>query len=289
MRPLKVRGAPEPQYSRHDIPDEALGAYYRLIAPVMLPFVAGRPLNLFRCEKGRCFFQRNRSHPQTEARFEAPIRLVPIRQKNGRTEDYLCIEDEAGLIACADAQTAEFHGWGSPVSEVERPDRLVIDLDPGEATTFDDVRRAALQLRHSFNAIGLESWPLLSGGKGIHVVVPLRPDAEWPAVQQFARIFCTALAQADPDQFTVALSKLERRGRIFLDHLRNHRTATAILPYSARARTGAPVAAPLSWEEVETVVGPKAFTIYDFGELIERAGSRKLRGWGEAEQTLPLA
>jgi bifunctional non-homologous end joining protein LigD len=287
MRTLSIRGAPEPQYSRHDIPDEALQAYYRLVAGIMLPWVAGRPLNLFRCERGRCFFQRNRRHPETQERFDPPIRLLPIRQKNGRTEDYLWVDDVEGLIACADAATAEFHGWGSRVEDVERPDRLVIDLDPGAGTSFAQVRDAALQMRASFAAVGLDCWPMLSGGKGIHVIAPLTPRAQWPAVQEFARLFCTALATADPERFTVALPVAERRGRIFLDHLRNHRTATAVLPYSARARPGAGVAAPITWEEVEKIGSADAFRITDVATLLERASGRALRQWGTAGQELP--
>jgi bifunctional non-homologous end joining protein LigD len=287
MRPLKIRGAPEPQYSRHPIPDEALRAYYRLVAPIMLPWVRERPLNLFRCERGRCFFQRNRSHPATEASFDPPIRLLPIRQKNGRVEDYLWVEDEAGLVACADTDAAEFHGWGSLVDDVERPDRIVIDLDPGEGVTFETVRNAAMQLRRSFEAVGLQSWPLLSGGKGIHVVVPLAPRAEWPHVQAFAELFCSTLAAADPERFTISLPKAERAGRIFLDHLRNHRTATAVLPYSARARHGAPIAAPVTWRELGRIDRSDRFGMTDVEELLDRAESAALRGWGRSDQMLP--
>ncbi len=287
MRTLSVRGAPEPQYSRHPIPDEALRAYYRLVADIMLPWVGERPLNLFRCERGRCFFQRNRRHPETEERFDPPIRLLPIRQKNGRTEDYLWVDDADGLIACADAGTAEFHGWGSLVADVERPDRLVVDLDPGAGTSFAQVRDAALQMRRSFAAIGLVCWPMLTGGKGIHVVVPLTPRALWPEVQEFARLFCTALADADPRRFTVSLPVAERKGRIFLDHLRNHRTATAVLPYSARARPGAGVATPIAWSELEKFTRADAFAITDVARLLKRAAGRTLRGWGVADQALP--
>jgi bifunctional non-homologous end joining protein LigD len=170
---------------------------------------------------------------------------------------------------------------------VETPDRFVIDLDPGEGVTFDDVKAAALQLRRSFEAIGLESFPLLTGGKGIHVVVPLIPEAEWLRVRAFAKLFCTALADADPKRFTVSLPKQRRRGRIFLDFLRNHRTATAVLPYSARARDGAPVAAPVAWDELPRVMRASAYTIADVAALRRRAKTRPLAGWGKAEQRLP--
>jgi bifunctional non-homologous end joining protein LigD len=127
------------------------------------------------------------------------------------------------------------------------------------------------------------SW---TGGKGVHVVVPLEPAAEWPEVREFARSFCAGLAGAEPDRFTVALPKAKRRGRIFLDYLRNQRTSTAILPFSARARPGAPVAAPVSWEELETIESPRAFSIADADRLKRRAPV--LVGWGITAQRLPL-
>ena len=266
---------------------EALLAYYRAVAPLILPQIAGRPLNLLRCRGRYCHFQRNRNHPPTEQSFDPPIRSVPIRQKNGRTEEYLYVDSEDGLVACIESGAVEIHAWGSRVPEVERPDRIAIDLDPGEGVGFDETRSAARQVRLSLEAIGLESWPLLTGGKGIHVVVPFAPAGDWTKVREFARTFCTALAQAAPDRFTVALPIADRAGRIFLDYLRNQRTATAIMPWSLRARPGSPVAAPLSWAELDKVESPSAFGIDDVQALLKRARSRALAGWGESRQPLP--
>lgn len=163
----------------------------------------------------------------------------------------------------------------------------MIDIDPGSGVTFEDVKAAAHQLRRSFEAIGLTAFALLSGGKGIHVVVPIAPEATWPAVDSFARSFCTALAEAAPDRFTVALPKERRRGRIFLDFLRNHRTATAVMPYSARARDGSPVAAPVAWDELDGIERAGQFTIADVKKLLRRAKQKRLAGWGVADQRLP--
>jgi len=276
---------PEPTYEKPDISVRATTSYYELIATTMLPFLKGRLLNLFRCREGKCWFQRSRAHPPSGRDFKEPVKFEPVLQKNGRTEDYLYVTDAAGIVACAKVQTVEFHGWGSNAGAVEVPDRLVVDLDPGEGVGFADVRSAALQLRRSLEAIGLDSFALLTGGKGVHVVVPLEPEADWAEVREFAKTFCAALAQADPSRFTVALRKDQRRGRIFLDYLRNQRTATAIMPYSARARDGAPVAAPVTWEELAKIDRADAFTIADAEELLKRA--RKLRGWGRAKQELP--
>lgn len=278
---------PEPAYEKPDISVRATTLYYRIAAPVMLPFIAERLLNLFRCREGKCFFQRNREHPPTGREFDNLVHLQPVEQKNGRTEQYLYVTSAEQIVACATVQTVEFHGWGSRAGAIETPDRLVIDLDPDPELGFEAVKQAALQLRRSFDAVGLESFPLLSGGKGIHVVAPIRPEADWETVREFTRRFATALAEADPKRFTVALPKKERRGRIFLDFLRNQRTATAILPYSARGRSGMPVAAPVAWSELADLERSDAFTIGDIETLLERANSSALAGWGVADQRLP--
>jgi bifunctional non-homologous end joining protein LigD len=277
----------EPAYPKPAISVRATTAYYEAMAPLMLPFVGGRLLNLFRCREQRCYFQRSRAHPPSGRDFVEPVHFEAVAQKNGRTEDYLYVTDAAGIVACAKVQTVEFHGWGSRAGSVERPDRMVVDLDPGDGVTFDQVKDGALQVRRSLDAVGLESFALLTGGKGIHVVVPLTPEAEWPQVREFAKLFCTALATADPARFTVALPKAKRAKRIFLDFLRNQRTATAIMPYSARARDGAPVAAPVSWAELPALAQANAYSIADFLLLKKRAKRQEIGHWGKAEQRLP--
>ncbi len=277
----------EPTYEKPDISVRATTLYYEIAAPLMLPFVERRILNLFRCREGKCFFQRNSEHPPTGKEFDKLVHLQPIAQKNGRTEQYLFVETADEILACAKVQTVEFHGWGSRAGEVETPDRLVIDLDPDPLLGFDEVKDAAVQLRRSFEALGLESFALLSGGKGIHVVVPLEPVSDWDEVDGFAKSFCTALAEAAPERFTVALPKPQRRGRIFLDFLRNHRTATAVMPYSARARAGMPVAAPVAWDELRDIDRSDAFTIADAAQLLKRARSRSLKNWAVSAQRLP--
>ena len=161
----------------------------------------------------------------------------------------------------------------------------MIDLDPDPKLGFEAVKAAAFQVRRSFEAVGLESFALLTGGKGVHIVVPLEPEAQWDEVREFAKTFCTTLAEGAPDQFTVALPKPQRRGRIFLDFLRNQRTATAIQPYSARARAEMPVATPVDWDEFQEIERADAFTIADVEQLLERA--RRMKSWGGGAQTLP--
>jgi bifunctional non-homologous end joining protein LigD len=183
--------------------------------------------------------------------------------------------------------TIEFHGWGSSVADIEKPDRLVFDIDPDEGLSFGEVKRTARDLHRHLADMGLQSFPMVTGGKGLHVVVPLTPEAEWPQVKDFAQRFAIALATAEPERFTANLAKVKRKGRIFLDYLRNQRGATAIMPYSARAREGATVAAPISWDELDDLESGGRFTVRDGALLVERASSRALQGWGEASQVLP--
>ena len=247
--------------------------------------VANRPLTLIRCPQGRakkCFYQKHDAGTFGEA-----VHRIPIEEKKGEIEDYLYIVDQPGLITCVQMGVIEFHGWGSRIDPLERPDRLVFDLDPDEGLGFDPVRKAAKDLRRYLADIGLITFPMLTGGKGVHVIVPLRPKADWNQVKDFAHRFAVALATAEPERFTANLAKSSRKGRIFLDYLRNQRGSTAVLPYSARARESAPVAAPIHWEELDEMESGGRFTVRDAALLMERAGSRRLQGWGEADQVLP--
>jgi bifunctional non-homologous end joining protein LigD len=262
-----------------------LADYYEAVAGIALPWLANRPISLVRCPQGRarhCFFQKHDA-----GSFGDHVHHVDIKEKDGSTEPYLYIDDLDGVMACVQMGTIEFHGWGSMVADIEKPDRLVFDLDPDEGLDFGAVRKAAEDLKDHLADIGLTSWPMLSGGKGVHVVVPLTPKAEWPEAKSFCERFARALAQTEPDRFTANLKKATRKGKIFIDYLRNQRGSTAVLPYVARAREHAPVAAPVRWSELRDLDSARRFTIRDVDELIERANGRALRGWGVAEQVLP--
>ncbi len=208
-------------------------------------------------------------------------------EKNGEEEPYLYMDTPEGLLTCVQMGTIEFHGWGARIEDIEKADRLVFDLDPDEGLDFEAVRAAAFQFRDILAEMGLITFPMLTGGKGVHVIAPLIPDAEWPQVKDFAYRLAQAAAQMDPDKFTAALPKVQRKNRIFVDYLRNQRGATAVMPYSARAREAAPVAAPLTWKEMETIDKPSHFRITDARQLLKRAGLKSLQGWGRANQRLP--
>lgn len=271
---------PDAKASKGDLAD-----YYKEMGGLMLPWIAHRPLSLVRCPQGRakkCFFQKHHA-----GSFGEHVKEVPITEKDGGVEDYIYIEGVAGLLACVQMGTIEFHGWGSRIDPLEKPDRIIFDLDPDVGLEFIDVKKAAKDIQRTLADLALASFAMLSGGKGIHVYVPLSPRAEWPEVKDFARRFATALAQSQPDRFTATMSKEKRKGKIFIDWLRNQRGATSIALYSARARENAPVAVPVTWDELDDYDGAGHYTIKDTEKLIERANQSGLRHWGEAAQELP--
>jgi bifunctional non-homologous end joining protein LigD len=271
---------PGDQLTKGDLAD-----YYAAVEALMLIDMARRPISLIRCPQGRakhCFFQKHDSGTMGEH-----VKHVPVKEKDGSVEDYLYVEDARGILACVQMGTIEFHGWGSRVKPLEKPDRLVFDLDPDVGLDFGRVKEAAVRLRALLADLGLVTFPMLTGGKGIHIIAPLEASVAWPKVKNFAERFSRAIAEAEPEIFTANIRKNQRKGRIFLDWLRNQRGATAVMPYSARAREGAPVAAPIAWEDLDDFKGGNAFSIRDADELIERASSKLLSGWGQAEQALP--
>jgi len=273
---------PESGLTKGDLAD-----YYAAIEALMLVDTAKRPISLIRCPQGRakeCFFQKHDS-----GTMGPHVKHVPVEESDGEVQDYLYVQDAKGILACVQMGTIEFHGWGSKASRLEYPDRLVFDLDPDEGLDFGKVKAAAERLRALLADLGLVTFPMLTGGKGIHVIAPLDAKADWPKVKSFAERFSRAIAEAEPDMFTANIRKNQRKGRIFLDWLRNQRGATAVMPYSARAREGAPVAAPVAWEELDKLKSAAEFSIRDADKLLDRASSKLLAGWGQAKQKLPKA
>ena len=235
-----------------------VAAHYAAVADRMLPFARNRPVSLLRCPDGtagQCFFQKHRGDGMPPG-----LGTVAISDDKGDA-DYITLSTAAGLVAATQMGAIEFHIWGSRNTSLDQPDRIVFDLDPDEGLAFTVVRSAAFDLRDRLDDLGLPSVPMLSGGKGIHVIVPLRPKAEWETVKLFSRTIAVMLSDAEPDRFIATMSKAKRKGLIFIDWLRNERGSTAIAPYSLRARPGAKVAVPVTWEELASTKSAGAFDI----------------------------
>ena len=236
-----------------------LAAYWRQVAPLALPHIRGRPLSLVRCPEGSsqaCFFQRHHTRGMPPGLLSAPL-----RDSEGQLEEFLKIEDVAGLEAAAQIGALELHIWGSQASTVETPDRLVFDLDPDLSVSFAEVKRAARDFRALLEAAGLKTFPLLTGGKGIHVVAPLLPRLGWGELKSFARGVAMRLAKDEPQRFTAKMTKARRKGKVYIDYLRNERGASAIAPYSPRARETPSVATPVSWTELARIERADAYAI----------------------------
>ncbi|MDB5395977.1 MAG: ligD [Rhodospirillales bacterium] len=234
-----------------------LAEYLALVADRMLPHVTGRPISFVRCPGGTakaCFYQKH-----IETKLPPGIGSVTIKEKEG-TGDYLTIDNAEGLIGLAQMGVLEVHPWGSRADDVEKPDRLVFDFDPAPDVPFTWVVEAALAMRKRLEKLGLESFLKTTGGKGLHVVAPFKREHEWPLIKEFARAVATATA-AESDRYVTVMTKAKRTGKIFIDFFRNDRGATAVAPYSTRARPGAPVATPLHWREATPALTPSHFTV----------------------------
>jgi len=216
----------------------------------MLPYVSHRVLSIVRCPKGiaqTCFYKK---HPGPGS---LGIVTIPISTSDGKLEDYFYIENTSGLIAEAQMGTLEFHIWGSRVDELEKPDLMVFDLDPDEGMDLSRVREGVRDVKNILAELSLNSYLKTSGGKGYHVVVPLKPAAPWDGFHNFARRVAEVMEQKWPDRYTSNVRKAKRTNKIFIDWIRNGRGATSIAPYSLRARKGAGVSMPLAWAELDTV------------------------------------
>jgi bifunctional non-homologous end joining protein LigD len=235
--------------------------YYAGVASMMLPSLVRRPLSLLRCpsgiDAGECFFQRNPGRG-----LGKDIRPYEFKHK-GKKYDYLFIEDEKGLLEIVQMGTIEVHPWGATVDAIDYPDRMIFDLDPSPEVPFEAVKLAAQDLRKRLEAKGLESTLKCTGGKGLHVTVPLAGKDDWPTVKAWAGTLAAEMVTAAPEAYVATMTKAKRTGKIFIDFFRNDYTATAISDYGVRARPGAPVAAPLEWNELKKLKAGNQFTMKD--------------------------
>ncbi|HET8700226.1 MAG TPA: DNA ligase D [Nitrococcus sp.] len=273
-------------YPEQGVTKLALAHYYEAIQDWILPHLANRPLSLVRCPLGRnkqCFFQK---HPHQA--MAASIPRLAIKEKEG-SATYLYVRSIADLVALVQAGVLEIHPWGSRVDDVEHPDLMVFDLDPAPEVAWPELLRVAVGLRDRLQALGLASFPRTTGGKGLHLVVPLARAASWAEAKAFARAVAEHQAHDEPRRLTANLSKAKRHGRIFLDYLRNGRGATAIASYSTRARAGAPVAVPIGWHELSSVLRSDRYNIENLGRRLAALRTDPWEGFDAARRPITRA
>lgn len=244
-----------------------LADYYWAVAEWMLPQVADRPLSLVRCPDGSgkpCFFQKHVS-----GALPRGLKSVNVADKDGIVEPYITLNSAEGLAGLAQIGVLEVHPWGSRNEDLERPDRLIFDLDPDESLNWAVLAGAASDVRARLKKLGLESFLKTTGGKGLHVVAPVEPEMTWPTFKEFARTFVLEMEKANSALYLTKMTKSARKGRIYLDYLRNDRGATSVAAYSPRARAGTPVSMPLDWRELKLKAKP-VFTVAGFASWQHR-------------------
>ncbi len=275
-------------YAGQGITKRDLAEFYLRIQRWVVPELRDRPLTLLRCPAGNeseCFIQRRAS-----VAIDPSVRrvAVTVAGEDGETE-HLAVDSIRGLLSLVQLGVLELHTWGARRDRLDRPDRLVMDLDPAPELPFRAVIDAALEMRTALEELGLTSFVKTTGGKGLHVVAPLVRRNSWAQLRAAARAIAEQIADRSPDRYLITASKAERSGRIFIDHLRNAPGATAIASYSTRARAGAPVSIPLAWEELDGGLDPATWTVRTVPERLESLPSDPWAGYGESRQSLTRA
>jgi bifunctional non-homologous end joining protein LigD len=256
--------------------------YYDAVSPRMIPHLRDRPLTLVQCapDAAHCRYLRHSAHAAP-----SQVRVVNIRQQSGLA-DYMIVDDASGLVALAQRNMIEFHTWNAKAVALEQPDRIVFDLDPGPLVPWAHVVAGAELVRATLRDVDLRCWVKTSGGRGLHVVVPIRPEKDWATCLAFAKAVASSLAAHDPTRYTVTFSKRGRERQILVDYLRNNRTNTSVAAYSLRARPQATVSMPLAWEELTVRRRPDRWTM---ATAAKRVASEPdpWAGYARTRQTLP--
>ncbi|MGH7656950.1 MAG: non-homologous end-joining DNA ligase [Gemmatimonadales bacterium] len=273
-------------YPEQGVTKRDLAEYYQKMAGWILPHLLGRPLSLVRCPRGRegdCFYQKH----VTDALPDV-IHGVEIEEEKG-TGIYITIRDISGVIALVQFGVLEIHPWGAREDRIERPDRLVLDLDPGPGVEWAALRSAAEEVRQVVEHVGLTCFLRTTGGKGLHVVAPVDRRIAWEDLKAFAQDIAQGMAKARPESYIATASKARREGLIYVDYLRNSRGATAIASYSTRALPGAPVATPLSWGELDDLKDPAEFTVATTPGRMAALKNEPWNGFFEVRQSITRA
>jgi bifunctional non-homologous end joining protein LigD len=278
--PRKLTSPDKVVFPEVGITKQQVAVYYRAVAPLLLPELVRRPLTLVRCPdgtSGSCFFQKHHADS-----FGPNVHAVPIREKDGASEDYLYVENLAGVLDLVQMNVLELHLWGSRIEDVERPDRLVFDLDPGPGVEWKDLIAAARDVRSRLQAMGLESFARLSGGKGLHVVLPIRTGPSWDEAKDFCETVADAMTAQLPERYVATASKAKRNGVIFIDWLRNGRGATSVASWSLRARKEAGAAVPVSWTELARTRSGADYPLARAMRRASRVRQDPWHGWVQA-------
>jgi bifunctional non-homologous end joining protein LigD len=262
---------------------QGLAEYYAAVADWILPHVIDRPLTLVRCPdglRGQCFYQKHLAHSRPEG-----VSTVRIKEKDS-TGEYVVVRDLVGIVSLVQIGVLEIHPWPAQADKLESPDRLVFDLDPGAGAMWQYVVKAAREVRNRLEELGLTTYLRTSGGKGLHVVAPLARRNTWDELKAFAKAVADEMVRRSPDRYTATLSKAKRRGKLFIDYLRNQRGATAVASYSTRAREGAPIAAPLSWDELTPRLKPNGFTVANMPRRLAKLKADPWEGFLTPRQSI---
>jgi bifunctional non-homologous end joining protein LigD len=270
--------------SESGLTKEGLAHYYLAVAGAMLPYITDRPLTLVRCVDGNdkpCFYQKHKNGMLPSDFGSVDI----LDKKTGKSEPYITLSTEKALVELAQIGVLEVHPWGSRNQTLEKPDQVIFDLDPDSAIDWKTLAGAAIEVRVRLKKAGLESFLKTTGGNGLHVVAPIRADHAWPTVKEFAYNLVLAMEKDNPRLFITRMTKAARKGKIYLDYLRNERGATSIAAFSPRARAGAPVALPMSWSELKTKQRPQ-FRVTDFPKWKKRLANDPWIGMQGCKQRL---